>query len=107
MTRLAGGSVCRTTPMSMTVLLSQALRELARHKAAVTSLSKVGTFVDDLASTGEHRVYAPVDPHALITGVVDCHVMCLGRDGLDRSRIVDDDIGVRSGRNGAFAWVEP
>lgn len=61
---------------------------------------------DDRFAAREHRLHPAGDPPALVRRVVDVHVVGLGGDDLLGVRVVDDDVGVRAGRDGALLRVQ-
>src|SRR5579864_4990156 len=86
----AGGSVCITTATSISVPPSgEVLAQATGDVAAVPRLAGVATLVDDRPAPGEHGVHPAGDPHPLVAGVVDRHVVRARRDGLFRHRVVD------------------
>src|SRR5580698_10333623 len=94
-TAVAGGSVCRTRPISTAGSypgLPEMLGELPPDESAVARLARVGAAGDDLPAAGEHSVDAAGDPHALVARVVDRHVVRLGGDDLLGGRVVDHDV---------------
>src|SRR5689334_25262591 len=91
MSRRAGGSVCRTSPMSTGLLAVEVLAGGARLVAAVAGASEVVVPVDDDGAAGEHGADLAGDPPALVRRVVDVHVVGLGGDRLLRVRVVDHD----------------
>src|SRR3984957_7086266 len=106
MTLAAGGSVCKTTPKSMS---DEVLREPALEEPAVTRMAKVASVIDDDLAARQHRVDVTVDLEALPGGVVHVHVVRLTRTEPDRrvaGRIVDDDVRVGAGGDDALAAVE-
>src|ERR1700742_1298435 len=81
-TALAGGSVCRTTPKSMSRSSVQVLRQLPREELSVAGAAVVLAALDEHATPRQHRVHPAGDPHALVRRVVHVHVVRLDGQGL-------------------------
>src|SRR5579875_3681213 len=104
-TRAAGGSVCRTTPKSIS---DQVLREPTLDELAVSGAADVPGLVLDDGAARQHHVDMPVDLEALPRRVVHVHVVRLS--DADRGvpvGVVDDDVGVRARSEHALAAGQP
>src|SRR5215470_4230385 len=105
-TRLAGGSVCSTTPMSIWPPLSQVLAFAARQEAPASCPPVPLPVTDDDLTARQHGTHPALHLPALIGRVVHRHVVRLRGQHVPQRRIVDDDVGIGAGRDSALAWIE-
>ena len=88
-------------------ILLEARVRLAAEKLASAGAAYEFAGIDDRASAGEDRAGSALDPDAFEHGIVDAHVVRFRADGLFPIGIKDDEIGVRSYCNRAFARIQP
>src|SRR6476646_8731955 len=75
MSSWAGGSLCRTRPMSTGLLAVEVLTGVAPLEAAVAGAAVVGAVVDDDGAAGEDGADLAGDLLALVRRVVDVRVV--------------------------------
>src|SRR3954468_16857958 len=103
----AGGSSWKTTPKSILYALSQVTREPARLVAAVTAPAVEGAAGHEHGAPGDDGVYPARHLEALVRRVVHVHVVGGRADAGATGRVVEHDVGVRTGGDDALARVEP
>jgi hypothetical protein len=77
-----------------------------RTPLEIRRVAEVLALVDDDRAAGEDRAGTPGDPLALVRRVVHVHVVGLRRHRVPLFGVVDHDVRVRAGRDGALARVE-
>src|SRR5579863_557551 len=63
--------------------------------------------LDDKLAARKHGLDLSLHGHSLVRRVVGTHVMACGRDRLGRRAVVDDEVGVRPGRDYPLFRIEP
>src|SRR5579859_3217136 len=105
-TRLHGGSVWSTKPISIKPPSSEVLARAAGQEPSPPRLAVPPSVADQDLAAGKHRTDPALHLPALIGRVVHCHVMRLRGQHVPQRRVVDHDVGVRAGRDRALARVE-
>src|SRR5215467_6634839 len=105
-TRLHGGSVCSTKPISIKPPSPEVLALAPGQEPALPGLAVPLTITDQDLAAGHHHAGPALYLPALVGGVVHRHVVRLGGQHVPQRRIVDHDVGVRAGGNGSLARVE-